>query len=72
MRRRMRDLVLARFHGSDSDRAQLRELLEGETPLAALCDALCYQLPLTLERKIEFLGETDVTVLVSKPDHIHP
>ncbi len=64
MRYRMRDLVLASFQVSASDRAQLCEMFEGETPLATLCDGLCYQLPLTIERKIQLLSETDVTVRV--------
>ncbi|MFL5340038.1 MAG: LON peptidase substrate-binding domain-containing protein [Gemmataceae bacterium] len=64
MRRRLKELVTARFTGSASDKAQLREIFDGEVSLAALCDGLCHQLPLTIERKMELLEETDVMVRV--------
>ncbi|HLZ10309.1 MAG TPA: LON peptidase substrate-binding domain-containing protein [Chloroflexota bacterium] len=60
LRQRLVDLILARFQGSESDRAQLRELFEGEMPLGGMCDVLSYQVPLALERKQQLLDETDV------------
>jgi len=64
MRRRLRDLIMPRFEGTESEREQLRELFDGEAPLPELCDNLCFHLPLTLARKIELLSEADVTVRV--------
>ncbi len=55
---------MPRFDGSESDKEQLRELFDGEAPLPALCDNLSYYLPITLARKVELLGETDVTMRV--------
>src|SRR5262249_15148204 len=62
IRQRLAELIMPRFTGSEAERSQVQELLEGETPLGALCDVLCYQLPLPPERKQELLEETDVTV----------
>jgi len=62
IRRRLAELVLPRFTGSDDETNHLRELLEGELPLAQLSDHLCYRLPLPLERKQQFLEEPDVGV----------
>src|SRR5947207_2023013 len=39
-RRRLAELILARFQGSEADRAQLKELFEGEMPLGGMCDVL--------------------------------
>lgn len=61
-RRRLTELILPRFTGSETERKQVEELLSGETPLGALCDVLCFQLPLPPERKQELLEETDVSL----------
>jgi Lon protease-like protein len=61
-RHRLAELILPRFAGSEAERTQVQELLEGETPLGALCDVLCYQLPLPPERKQQLLEETDVSL----------
>ena len=61
-RRRLAELILARFQGSESDRAQLQDLFEGEMPLGGMCDVLSYQVPLAPERKQKLLEETDVSV----------
>jgi Lon protease-like protein len=61
-RRRLAELILARFQGSESDRSQLQELFDGEMPLGGMCDVLSYQVPLSPERKQKLLEETDVAV----------
>jgi hypothetical protein len=53
-------MVLPRFATSAAAREQLRELFEGEMGLGALCDILCFALPIELEFKQQFLERTDV------------
>src|SRR5262249_25800840 len=61
-RQRLAELILARFQGTESDRAQLQELFDGEMPLGGMCDVLSFQVPLSPERKQKLLEETDVAV----------
>lgn len=63
-RKRLIERLLPCVAGSDSERAQVKELFEGETPLPVLCDSLCHQLPLTHEQKLAQLTEQDVGVRV--------
>jgi Lon protease-like protein len=60
LRQRLVDLILARFQGSEADRAQLKDLFEGEMPLGGMVDVLSYQIPLAPEHKQQLLEETDV------------
>ena len=60
IRRRLCDLIMPRFSGSEGDKQRLLELFDGELPLGPLLDCLCFQLPLMLERKQEMLEEPDI------------
>jgi Lon protease-like protein len=62
MRRKLAELILERFQGSDSDKKQLQELFDSEMPLGGMCDVLSYQVPLSTAKKQKLLEETDVAV----------
>src|SRR5207247_8589367 len=62
IRHQLADLILPRFTGSPEDKQRLVDLFEGEMPLGPLTDCLCFQLPLTLQRKQGLLEEPDVGV----------
>lgn len=64
LRRQLSDAVLPRFPADGPAHHQLRELFEGDTPLAQLCDMLAYALPLPLELKQQLLEEPHVAVRV--------
>jgi len=62
LRRRLSEAVLPRFPADSPAHRQLRELFDGDTPLAQLCDMLSYALPLPLELKQQLLEEPRVAV----------
>jgi len=75
LRRRLSEKVLPRFAATGPALEQLRELFEGEMPLGALCDCLCFQLPLALPRKQELLEQPDVAARargVARPGGVSP
>jgi Lon protease-like protein len=60
LRRNLADAVLPRFASDGQAHEQLRELLQGDTPLGQVCDVLSYALPLPLEMKQALLTEPHV------------
>ena len=58
LRAALAEQVLPRF--AAPAREQLRDLFQGELPLAALCDILAFALPLPVEQKQALLEQLDV------------
>ncbi len=60
LRKKLAEVVLARFDSTGQAHGQLKELFAGEMPLGQVCDVLSYALPIPLELKQHLLADPEV------------
>jgi uncharacterized protein len=60
LRCELRQAVLSRFDPAGQTHKQVTALFDSDMRLCQLCDLLSYSLPLSLDLKMQLLGETDV------------